>query len=65
MPATDPASPTPEMRVVELKQFENLAQQLAAAMEDVALEAFPLSLEADLQKVMESRVFSSPASLRY
>ena len=55
LPATDPASPTPEMRVVELKQFENLAQQLAAAMEDVALEAFPLSLEADLQNVMKSR----------
>ena len=55
LPATDSASPTPEMRIVELRQFENLAQQLAAAMQDVASEAFPLSMEADLQNVKESR----------
>ncbi len=55
LPATSSASPTSEMRMVELGQFEDLAQRLAVVMEDVAANTLPLSLETDLHDTMRDR----------
>lgn len=43
------------MKIIELKQFQELSQRLIAALQDVAQRALPLSLEHELSEAMKSR----------
>ena len=54
-PASDQARPSPDMRVVELRQFEELGQRLIGALRDVAAQAIPLSLGKDLDEALKQR----------
>ena len=54
-PASEQASPSPDMKVVELVQFEELGQKLASALRDVAAQAIPLSLGKYIDEVMSER----------
>ncbi len=64
-PTTDNASPSPDMKVVELQQFMELGDRLVSALWDAAVRTTPLSLNNDLYEVMKTRgllypdVFSS------
>ena len=53
--ASDEASPSPDMRVIELQQIRELGERLIAALQDVAQTALPLSLEHDLDEMMKNR----------
>ena len=55
LPAADQASPSPDMRVIELRQFDELGQKLVSALQDVAVQAIPLSLSHDLHEIMRNR----------
>ena len=55
LPASDDASPSPDMRVIELRQLEELGQKLVSALQDVAENAIPLSLVNDLHETMKNR----------
>ena len=59
-PASDQASPSPDMKVAELRLFEELAQRLISALEDVAARTMPLSLGRDLNEVMNQRGLNYP-----
>ena len=54
-PASVQASPSPDMGVVELSQFEKLSQRLIGGLRDVAAQAIPLSLGRDLDETMSQR----------
>ena len=54
-PASDQASPSPDMKVAELRQFEELGQRLISALRDVSAQAIPLSLGKELNEVMNQR----------
>ena len=55
LPASNEASPSANMRIIELRQLEKLGQQLETALQDVAQRALPLSLENDLNETMKNR----------
>ncbi|MCY4623597.1 MAG: DEAD/DEAH box helicase family protein [Chloroflexi bacterium] len=55
VPPSKEASPSPDMKVIELQQFHELSQRLIAALQDVAQRALPLSLEHELSEAMKSR----------
>ena len=55
LPASGQASPSPDMKVVELGQFEKFGQRLVSALRDVAGQALPLSLSQVLDEVMKQR----------
>ena len=55
------ASPSQDMRVVELKQFEVLGQILVSALSDAAMQATPSSLSGVLSQVMRNRGLLYPA----
>ena len=54
-PASEQASPSPDMKVAELKLFEELSQRLISTLGDVAARTMPLSLGRDLNEVMKQR----------
>ena len=58
--ASGEASPSPDMRVIELQQFDELGKRLIAALQDVSQETLPLSLEHDLNEVMKNRSLVYP-----
>ena len=60
LPASDEASPSPGMKVIELRQFDELGQRLIAALQDVAQSALPLSVELDLREAMRNRNLMYP-----
>ena len=60
LPASEQASPSPDMRVVELNQFQELGQRLVSALQDAAVQAIPLSLSKDLDEVMRRRGLMYP-----
>ena len=60
VPASDQASPSPDMRVAELGQFEQLGKKLVSALRDVAIGAIPLSLSSDLLEGMKNRGLMYP-----
>ena len=60
LPASEEASPSPDMRVVELRQFEQLGERLVSALRDVAVAAMPLSLSHDLHEGMKNRGLMYP-----
>ena len=64
LPATEEASPSPDMKVVELQQFEELGQKLVSALQDAASEAIPLTLSIELHNVMKSRCLLYPKALQ-
>ena len=49
------SNPSPDMTVVELRQFEDLGEKLISALRHAAGQAIPLSLSNDLHEVMKSR----------
>ena len=55
LPPSKEASPSPDMKIIELQQFHELSQRLIAALQDVAQRALPLSLEHELSEAMKSR----------
>ena len=60
LPASEQASPSPDMKVVELGQFEKLGQRLVSALGDVAVQAMPLNLSQILEKVLTQRGLMYP-----
>ena len=60
LPASGQASPSPDMKVVELGQFEKLGQRLVSALRDVTGQALPLSLSQVLDEVMKQRGLMYP-----
>ena len=64
VPASDDASPSPDMRVIELRQFEELGKKLVSALQDVAENAIPLSLSSDLHETMKNRGLLYPEVLQ-
>lgn len=60
LPPTKEASPSSDMKVIELGQFHELSQRLIAALQDVAQSALPLSLEHDLHEAMRDRNLMYP-----
>ena len=59
-PASDQASPSLDMKVAELRHFEELGQRLISTLRDVATQAIPLSLGKDLNEVMNQRGLIDP-----
>ena len=55
LPASGEASPSPDMKVIELLQFEEIGQRLIGALQDVAATSLPLSLERNLHEAMMNR----------
>ncbi len=55
LPSSKEASPSPEMKIIELRQFRELSQRLMAALQDVAQRALPLSLEHELGEALRNR----------
>ncbi len=55
LPASAEASPSSDMRVIELCEFENLGNKLVSALEDAAARAFPLGLNDDLHTMFDNR----------
>ena len=60
LPSSKEASPSPDMKIIELRQFHELSQRLIAALQDVAQSALPLSLEHDLREAMRNRNLMYP-----
>ena len=60
LPPSKEASPSPEMKIIEVRQFHELSQRLIAALQDVAQRALPLSLEHELSEAIKSRILSYP-----
>ena len=60
LPTTKEASPSPDMKVIDLGKFHELSQRLIAALQDVAQSALPLSLEHDLLEAMGNRNLMYP-----
>ena len=60
LPSSKEASPSPDMKIIELRQFHELSQRLIAALQDVAQSALPLSLEHDLREAMRDRNLMYP-----
>ena len=60
LPASDEASPSPDMKIIELQQFHALGQRLVSALQDVAQRALPLSLEHELGETIKRRNLSHP-----
>ena len=58
--ASKEASPSPDMKIIELRQFHEFSQRLIAALQDVAQSALPLSLEHDLREAMRNRNLMYP-----
>ena len=61
LPTSGEASPSPDMRVVELKQFELLGQRLVSALSDAAGQATQTNLSGVLNQVMSNRSLLYPA----
>ena len=58
--ASKEASPSLGMRVIELRQLDEIGQRLIAALQDVTQTALPLRLEHDLNEVMKNRSLVYP-----
>ena len=55
LPASDEASPSPEVLVIELSQLHELSQKLRTALEDSANDALPLTLSSKINEMFETR----------
>ena len=64
LPASSGASPTPAMKVVELRQFEDLGKRLVSSLQDAASQALPLNFGNVLYEVMRSRRLLYPQVLK-
>ena len=64
LPVSKLANPTEDMRIVELHEFNELAEALVSALRDVADSAMPLSLEQRMFEVMKNRCRLSPEVFR-
>jgi len=56
--ATDSASPSSDIKVCELENFEELGRNAASAYDDVASRAMPISLIQEIQNIIEERNLS-------
>ncbi len=61
--ATSEASPSSNMKVIELKQFDDLSERLIAALQDVSRDALPLNLEREMHEMMRNRNLLYPGVL--
>lgn len=61
---TESANPPKDYHVVALKQFQNLAERLKAALKDSAASSLPISLRSTLLKVFKERGLLWPDSLQ-
>ena len=64
LPASNNASPSPAMKVVELQQFCNLGKQLVEVLRYVSKKAMPISLENELNSAIEERGLLYPAVIQ-
>ena len=55
VPATESANPAPEVLVVELEEFNAVADRLVGALKDVASNSLPLTLRPNLVDAFRSR----------
>jgi hypothetical protein len=55
VPATSSANPGPEVLVVELSAFADLAKRLVSALTDATNDSLPLTLRSDLMSVFSGR----------
>ena len=55
VPATGSANPIPEILVIELEEFNAVAERLVGALEDVASNSLPLTLRPNLVDTFGSR----------
>ena len=55
LPMSNNASPSPEMRIVELTHFDNLSHDLVAVLQNVSKRTMPISLARDLFQSMSEQ----------
>ncbi len=55
LPVAQDANPSPDMKIVDLEQFDVLAKKLISALEEAANGTLPLELGDKLEKVMRDR----------
>lgn len=61
--STKTANPSPEVLVIELSEFKKLADRLVAAYEDIEKRSLPLSLNQEIEKVLNERDLRWPSLL--
>ena len=64
LPMSNNASPSPGMKVVELRHFDNLGQQLVGVLRNVSKQAMPISLENELNRAIEERGLLFPTVIQ-
>ena len=55
LPSSKQANPSPEMMVIELKEFQRISKRLVSTIQDVAENALPLKLIEELNEKMKAR----------
>ena len=55
MPATNSSSPSPDMTVIELHEFEDLGERLVTVLRDAAAQTLPLEINNRLFELMRER----------
>jgi len=61
---SDSANPPPEFLVIEVDQLAQLAENLQAALMDIAAKALPISLRATIDSVLSERGLTWPEVLK-
>jgi len=61
--ATESANPSDEVLVIELSEFRGLGERLLAAYDDIAKRSLPLTLNQEVQTVLNERGLSWPGLL--
>ncbi len=64
LPAAEKANPSQDMRVIDLQEFNSLAERLVSALRDATESAMPLNLEQNLHDVMNDRDLLTPLVFR-
>jgi len=60
---TEKANPSEDLLVIELSEFKGLADKLIAAYDDIAIRALPLTLNQEVEKVLNERDITWPGVL--
>lgn len=64
LPTAENANPSQDMRVIDLQEFNSLAEKLVSALRDATEGAMPLNLEQNLHDVMNDRGLLTPQVFR-
>ena len=63
VPPSEDASPSPEMKVIELRQFEDLGKRLVSALEDASSDALPSTISRHVNEVFRDRQLQYPKAV--